>query len=136
MNLSTNLFKKNSGKQCYLHVKSDHPESLKKSVVQSNTVCQKSLFNKQRFRTVTIEVKYKRNYLSIIKQCLIQYIGKTETDFNVRMKNHPEDVYKADAIPVSRHFAMKDHIFSRDTSFFIIEQIHESTLSRKIKKNY
>ena len=74
--------------------------------------------------------------LSIFKQYLIQYIGKTETDFNVRMKNHREDIYKADAIPVSRHFAMKDHIFNRDASLFIIEQIHESTLSRKTKKNY
>ena len=30
---------------------------------------------------------------------------------------------------------MKDHIFNRDASFIIIEQICKSTLSRKTKKN-
>ena len=45
------------------------------------------------------------------------------------------DVYKADAIPASHHFAMEDHIFNRDASFIIIEQIREGILSRETKKN-
>ena len=43
-------------------------------------------------------------------------------------------MYKADAIPASRHFAIKDHIFNRDLSFIISEQIRKSTLSRETKK--
>ena len=31
---------------------------------------------------------------------------------------------------------MKDHIFNRDTSFIIIKQIYESTLSRETKKKF
>ena len=51
------------------------------------------------------------------------------------MNNHRKDVYKADSIPASRHFAMKDHIFNRDASFIITEQIRKSTLSRETKNN-
>ena len=66
---------------------------------------------------------------------MTNFIGKVETDFNLRLNNHRKNVYKADAIPASRHFAMKDHIFDRDASFIIIEQICKSTLSRETKKN-
>ena len=55
-------------------------------------------------------------YLLECKKCHIQYVGKAETDFNLRLNNHRKDVHKADAIPVSRHFAMKGHMFNRDAS--------------------
>ena len=35
------------------------------------------------------------------------YVGKTKTDFDLRVNNHRKDVYKADASPASSHFAMK-----------------------------
>ena len=63
----------------------------------------------------------------------MQYLDKAETDS--RLNNQRKDVYKDDAIPASRHFAMKDHIFNREVSFIIIEQIRKSTLSRETKKN-
>lgn len=68
------------------------------------------------------------------KKFHIQYVGKTETDFNVKLNNHRKDVYRSDAIPVSRYFAMKDHVFNRDTSFNIIQQISKSTSSAETKK--
>ena len=40
----------------------------------------------------------------------------------------------ADAIPELLHFPMKDHIFNRDVSFVIIEQMRKSTLTKKTKK--
>ena len=46
-------------------------------------------------------------YLLECKKCHIQYVGKAETDFNLRLNNHRKDVYKADAIIASCHFAMK-----------------------------
>ena len=61
-------------------------------------------------------------------------MGKAETDFNLKLDNHCKDVYKADAIPTTRNFAMKDHIFNRDASFVKMEQIRNSTLSRETKK--
>ena len=53
----------------------------------------------------------------------MQYVEKAETDFNLRLNNHRKDIYKANAISASSDFAMKDHIFNRDASFIIIEQI-------------
>ena len=73
-------------------------------------------------------------YLLKYKKCHIQYVGKAETDFYVRLNNHRKDVYKAYAIPASRHFAMKDHIFNRGTGLNIIQQIGKSTLWRENKK--
>ena len=91
-----------------------------------------------RIFTIFHQVNCKRDfgiYLLECEKCHIQYVGKAETDFNLRLKNHSNDVYKADAIPASRHFAVKDHIFNRDATFIIIEQIHKSMLSRETKKN-
>ena len=31
------------------------------------------------------------------------YVGKAETDFNLRLNRHRIDVYKADAISATRH---------------------------------
>ena len=73
-------------------------------------------------------------YVLECKRCHIQYVGKAKTNFNLRLKNDRKDVYKADAIPLSQHFAMKDHIFNKRPSFITIEQIRKSALSREIKK--
>ena len=73
-------------------------------------------------------------YLLECEKCYIQYIGKAETDSSIRLNYHRKDVYKADAIPDSRHLAMKDHIFKRDASFIKIEQISKSNSSRETKK--
>ena len=66
-------------------------------------------------------------YLLECQKCHIQYVGKAETDFNLRLNNHRRNVYKPDAIPAPHHFAVKDHIFNRDASSIIIEQIRKST---------
>ena len=65
----------------------------------------------------------------------MKYVGKAKTDFNLKLNNHCKDVYRVDAILASNHFAMKDHLFNRDGSFIIMEQIHKSTLSRETKTN-
>ena len=47
-------------------------------------------------------------YLLGCKKCQIQYVGKDETDFNLRLNG--KYVYRADDILASRHLDMKDHI--------------------------
>ena len=74
-------------------------------------------------------------YLLERKECHMQYVGKAETDFNLRLNNHRKDVCKADAIPASHQFAMKEHTFNKDAGFIIIEQIPRSMLIRDTKKN-
>ena len=88
-----------------------------------------STFQNVRSVTYNMQVRLKCN------KCHIQYVGKGETDFHLRLNNHRKKIYKADAIPALRHFAMKDHIFNRDASFIIVEQIRKSTLSRDTMKN-
>ena len=73
-------------------------------------------------------------YLLECKKCHIQYVGKDAPNFNVILNNHRKDLYKADVIPASRYFAMKNYISNKDASFIIIEQTRKSALRREIKK--
>ena len=105
-------------------------QSLCRLQVQ-NTHSSRSQQNARIF-TIFYQVNCKSDfviYLLECKKCNIQYIGKAETDFNLRLNNSRKNVYRADAITASRHFATKDHILNRDASFITIEQIRKSTLS-------
>ena len=46
-------------------------------------------------------------YLLECTKCKIQYVGKAETEFNIRLNNHQKDVWKPDAIPASCNFSGK-----------------------------
>ena len=101
-----------------------------------------SFRSKKNWRIFTIfhQVNCKGDFVIYLLDCKkyhIQYVGKGETDFNLRLNKHRKDAWKADVILASHHFAIKDHIFNIDASFIIIEQIQKSTLSgaRKIYYN-
>ena len=64
----------------------------------------------------------------------MQFSGKGETNFNLRLNNRRKDTGKADAILGLRRFAIKDYILNRDGSFIIIKELRKSSLSRDIKK--
>ena len=70
------------------------------------------------------------------QKCHIQYVSKVETDFKgetITVKIYMY-IYNTNAIPLSCHFAMKDHISNRNASFIITQQICKSNLSRVTKK--
>ena len=69
------------------------------------------------------------------KKCKTQYVGKTTTSFNVRLNNHRADAAhpKSNTIPADIHFSKDHHNFTRDASFTIIEQIKDSTKTKKEK---
>ena len=52
-------------------------------------------------------------------KCKIQYVGKAETEFNIRLDNHRKDVWKPDAIPASCHFSGKSHNFNTHAKFIL-----------------
>ena len=56
-------------------------------------------------------------------KCTIQYVGKAETEFNIRLNNHRKVVWKTDAIPASHHFSEKSHNLNTHAKFILIEQI-------------
>ena len=58
--------------------------------------------------------------------CKIQYVGKAETPFNIRLNNHRKDANdnNSKAIPPSIHFKQPGHNFNKDARFTLIEQIN------------
>ena len=73
------------------------------------------------------------NHLLECKNSHIQYLGKVETNFNLKLNNRSKDLYKADANPALCHLFRKT-IPYRDASFVITAQICKSTLSAETKK--
>ena len=68
-----------------------------------------------------MQEKYVIYFLECTK-CKIEYVGKAETELNIRLNNHRKDVWKLDAIPASRHFSGKKHNFNTHAKFILIEQ--------------
>ena len=62
------------------------------------------------FHTVNCKSKYVI-YLLECQICKIQYVGKTETPFNVRLNNHRSNALhqKEDTIPTCKHFNNEGH---------------------------
>lgn len=71
-------------------------------------------------------------YLLECRQCKIQYIGKSETPFNIRLNNHRKDVKKPNSIPACRHFNDNQHIFDRDAKFTLIEQLKDTNIEKAL----
>ena len=68
--------------------------------------------------------------------CKIQYVGKTETPFNIRLNNHRRKDAKGNnpkAIPASIHFKQAVHNFNKHAKFTLIEQIN-NTINTDIDK--
>ena len=64
-------------------------------------------------------------------KCKLQYVGKAETELNLRISNHRKDVLMLNAIPADRHFGQRDHNFNTDAKFTIIEKLQNTKLSKE-----
>lgn len=78
-------------------------------------------------------------YLLECTRCKIQYVGKCETQLNIRINNHRKDVKSINAIPICKHFNDKTHSFNNDARFTIIEQLKnmnetKATLTERLKR--
>ena len=73
-------------------------------------------------------------YLLECNKCKIQYVGKAETEFNIRHNNHQKDVWKPDAISASSHFSGKNHNFNTHAKFVLIEQIRHIDIAKEKNK--
>ena len=68
----------------------------------------------------------KSNFVIYLLECTIcslQYVGKSETPFNLRLNNHRKDVKDANAILADKHFNLPSHDFNKHAKFTIIEQL-------------
>ena len=72
--------------------------------------------------------------------CNIQYVGKSETPFNISLNSHRKDVKNPNAIPAWKHFNRHDHGFNNCGKTIIIEQQRNisttstETLKEKLKQ--
>ena len=72
--------------------------------------------------------------------CNIQYIGQSETPFNIRLNNHRKDVKNPNVIPACKHFNRHDHDFNNHGKIIIIEQLRNihttstETLKERLKQ--
>ena len=55
--------------------------------------------------------------------CRIQYINKSETQFNLRLNNHQKDVNRQNAPLVDQHFKLPGGNFNQRAKFILIEQL-------------
>ena len=73
-------------------------------------------------------------YLLECTKCKIKYVGKAETEFNIRLDNQRKDVWKPDAIPASRHFSCKNHNFNTHAIFILTEKIRHIEINKEKNK--
>ena len=71
-------------------------------------------------------------YLLECTKCKLQYVGKCETTFNLRLNNHRKDVKRKDSIQASQHFNQHNHEFNTDAKFTLIDKIQNTNTSREI----
>jgi hypothetical protein len=76
-------------------------------------------------------------YLAFCMKCnKDQYVGKVEKQgTNKRVNKHRNDVHRADALAIDRHFAASDHDFNRDFKIIVIEEITSKHLSKEQIRN-
>ena len=76
--------------------------------------------------TIFHQVTCHSNYVIYLLECImckIQYVGKSETSFNIRLNNHRKDIKKPNTIEACKHFNNNEHIFSKHGKFTITEQL-------------
>ena len=76
------------------------------------------------FHKLTCKSQYAM-YLTECILCKIQYVGKSETPFNLRLNNHRKDVNNPKATPACNHFKIYGHNFMKHAKFTLIEELTE-----------
>ena len=78
-------------------------------------------------------------YLLECNICNIQYVGKRETTFNIRLNNHRKDVKDQNALPADKYFTLPGHDVNKNAKFTLIEKLTKTnkvatkTLKERLK---
>ena len=80
----------------------------------------------------------KSQYVIYLMECIlckIQYVGKSETPFNLRLNNHRKDVNNPKAIPACNHFKIHGHNFMKHTKQLTeMSNVSKGTLRLRLKR--
>ena len=64
--------------------------------------------------------------------CRIQYIGKSEAEFNIRLNNHRKDVNRQNAPQADHYFKLPSHNFNQHARFTLIEQLDNMKIDKDL----
>ena len=76
--------------------------------------------------TQAYNLNYKRKFIIYLIDsglCQVQYVGKAETAFNIRLNNHRKDVNNLKSILVVLHFIKSGHSFNVHAKFIWIKKL-------------
>ncbi|XP_044170201.1 uncharacterized protein LOC122954255 [Acropora millepora] len=76
-------------------------------------------------------------YIIEYNTCRLQYIGKSETGFNLRLNNHRNHIKKGvNSCKLTEHFLhnVRSHNFDNDVTIAVIEQVRKDYLTIERKK--
>ena len=76
------------------------------------------------------QLNCKSSYIIYFLKCQLYYIGKSETEFNIRLNNHRKDITKKDSIPALYHFGIEGHNFDIHAKFMLIVQLNQTNLDK------
>ena len=76
-----------------------------------------------------------RNIINLLEctTCALQYVGKSEWPFNLRLNNYRHRIKSTDfdkLLPVEQHFRLQGHDFSANAKFTIIEKIENAPIEK------
>ena len=64
--------------------------------------------------------------------CRIQYIGKSETEVNIRLNNDRNDVNRQNAPQADQHFKLPNHDFSQHARCALIKQLDNMKIDKDL----
>ena len=62
-------------------------------------------------------------YLMECAMCNLQYVGKNEASFNIKLNNHRKDVKDPKPILADKHFQQNSHRFNQDRTKKCLTQL-------------
>ena len=101
-------------------------------------------YQTQQLYTVFYKLNCKSKFIIYLMECAlckIQYVGKAETAFKIRLNNHRKDLNNLTSIRANFHFRKPGHSFNLHAKFTLIEQlsnIHttdKQTLKSRFKRS-
>ena len=100
--------------------------STKPSLYYTQVLSRQTLTSQHTKRTFKIfhKLTYKSQCVIYLKECIlrkIQYVGKSETHFSLRLNNHRKGVSNPKTILASNHFKIHGHNFMKHAKFTQIE---------------
>ena len=115
--------------------------SARTSLCCAQVLYRQTFTSQQTKRTFNVfhKLTCKYHYVIYLIECIvckIEYVGKSETPFNLRLNNHRKDVNHLKATPACNYFKMHGHSFMKFTlteQLTEISNVNKDTLRLRLK---